>query len=493
MCISPRSLLVATLVSFAAGLGNAQPPASQTAPPKLVTLSVVALTDRGQPVNDLTAADFAVTDAGKHQDITIFRQTAATAPAIEAPRPGEFSNRTAATVPHATIVLFDMLNEDADLQGTVGEFVARGLQSIDSADYLYLYLLTPEPRIYPVRGLPGPAAPAPETTGPEWTKNAKALIEQAAAKAYKVRPREMKIDERIRLTHSALERVGGLIAGVPGRKSIVWITHGVPVSLGSGFDAIDYEPWFRRLGSAFSRASVALYPVMQAGNANTGYIPLRNQDTLRLLAELTGGPRIADDVGATVRRAMADMRSGYLLGYLSAAENWDGAFHKVSVMCRKAGVRVQAASGYEAKADAASTDLSVLDRALLSPFESAEIGIRGAVSSGAAEPGGGPGKMTRFELRVDPAGVRITRGGDRYKARLALQFAGSMADGKTERLRPVLLDLEMSPDDYAQVQKNGIPFTREILLGGTVQKMRVAVFDRATHATGTLTIPLDPK
>jgi VWFA-related protein len=490
MSIRARTLFTAALISLAAGHANAQPSPGPATAPKLVTLSVVALNDRGQPADDLTAADFRIADNGKPQDVAVFRRSAAGASPIQPSRSGEFSNRTVATVPHATLILFDMLNEDAELQGSVGELLARSLQSVDAADHLYLYLLTPEPRIYPVRALPGAAPQPPEATGPQWTKNAKMLIDQAIARAYKVRPREMRIDERIRMTHSALERVGGLLAGIPGRKNLVWITHGVPVSLGSGFETIDYESWFRRLGSAFGRVSIAVYPVMQAGNANTGYIPLRSQDTLRLLAELTGGPKITDDIGATVRRAMAEMRLTYLLGYYPPADNWDGSLHKLSVTCQRTGVRLAVMTGYEAKADAAITEGSVLERVLASPFESAEIGIRGAVSRGPAQ-SGGSGRMTRFELRIDPSDVRVTKEGERYRARLALQFAGSMADGKAERLRPMLLDLEMSPDDYAKVQKNGIPFVREILLGDAVKKMRIAVFDRATHASGSLTIPLD--
>jgi hypothetical protein len=308
-------------------------------------------------------------------------------------------------------------------------------------------------------------------------------------KAYKVRPREIRIDERIRMTHSALERLGGMMGSVPGRKNIVWITHGVPVSLGSGFDTIDYEPWFRRLSAAYSRAGISVYPVQQAGTPNAGYIPLRSQDTLQLVAALTGGPKISDSIGSTVKQAMSDVRTSYLLGYFPAADNWDGKFHKVLVTCERKGVRLQTRAGYDASDAAAGSEQSTLDGALSAAFDASDIGIRGAVSAGKAEAGANGGRMTHFEFRIDPADVRMTRVGDRYTASLALQFAG-FTNGKMERLRVVPFDIAVSSEDYGKVLKIGIPFSRDILLGDSVKAMRLVVFDRKAHAVGSLTMPL---
>jgi VWFA-related protein len=452
---------------------------------------VVATDERGQPVTDLTAADFRITDAGKAQKVTILRQYDSRRRPAGSPRPGEYSNRAEANVPRATLILFDMLNEDADMQGSVGDFLARELQSLESADYLYLYLLTPEPRLYPVRGLPGTEAETPGAAGAPWTKNIKALMEQSAKKANTLRRREMRVDERVRLTHSALERIGALLARVPGRKSLVWVTRGVPLSLGSGFDEVDYEPWFRRLGLAFARAAIAVYPVQQGGAPSAGYLPLRSQDTLRLVAELTGGPKTADAIGAAVRQAMSDVRSGYVLGYYPPQENWDGGFHKVLVSCDRKGVRLQVKAGYDATDQAADTDEAALDGALASSFDAADIGIRGSASAGTTPPGVTGGRMTHFEFRIEPSDLRLTREGDRYTARLALQLAGFLADGKAERLRVVPLDVDLSAEEHAKAAGNGLLFTRDVLLGETVKRMRLVVFDRGTHAVGSLTIPLN--
>jgi hypothetical protein len=333
--------------------------------------------------------------------------------------------------------------------------MARGLQSLESADYLYLYILTPKAELYAVHGLPGTGGEASGPAGAAWTKNIKPLMEQALNTVALLRPREMSTDDRVRLTYRALERVGGGLAGIPGRKNIVWITQGVPISIGTGFDAIDYEPMLRGLSLTLNRAAVAIYPVQQLGRS----IAMNSQETLQRLAELTGGPKTMDDIGAAVRQAMNDVRTSYLVGYYPPPENWDGQFHKLRVTCGRKGVRFQAKAGYYASEKAVSDEQSALDGALASSFDAAEIGIRGVVSVGANPAGASGGRMTHLEFRIDPSDVRISREGDRFTAHLALQLTGFMPNGKTERLRVTPLDVVMSSEEHGKVLKDGISFT----------------------------------
>jgi hypothetical protein len=44
------------------------------------------------------------------------------------------------------------------------------------------------------------------------------------------------------------------------------------------------------------------------------------------------------------------------------------------------------------------------------------------------------------------------------------------------------------PNSYVGTLKS---FTRDILLGDTVQQVRLVVFDRVAHAVGSLTIPVN--
>ena len=122
----------------------------------MVDLNVIPLNSHGQPVTDLKRDEFAITDNGKPQTIAFFRHrngALGTAPMFA---PHEFSNRSGANVPHATLILFDLLNERFGTRGATANELIHSLESLESADNVYLCCLTLDGRLFPVHGLPGP-------------------------------------------------------------------------------------------------------------------------------------------------------------------------------------------------------------------------------------------------------------------------------------------------------------------------------------------------
>jgi hypothetical protein len=182
---------------------------------------------------------------------------------------------------------------------------------------------------------------------------------------------------------------------------------------------------------------------------------------------------------------LSDVRSSYVVSYAPPAGNWDGQFHRLRVACARKGVRLQAASGYYATEPPGNDEQAALDGALAAAFDTAEIGMRCAVSRNADDR-----RMRHFEFRIDASDVRFAGEGDRHTAHLALQFAGFMPGGKVDRSKIVPLDLAMSPEEYAKALKTGITFTRDILVGDAVAKLRILVFDRVAHGVGSLTMLL---
>jgi VWFA-related protein len=92
---------------------------------QLVNLNVIAVDNHGEPVTDLTSADFHVTDGGKPQQIVFFRHydNKLTTPPTLAPN--EVSNRTNANIPRAAIILLDLLNEDFSSRGYSSDQLVR--------------------------------------------------------------------------------------------------------------------------------------------------------------------------------------------------------------------------------------------------------------------------------------------------------------------------------------------------------------------------------
>ena len=52
------------------------------------------------------------------------------------------------------------------------------------------------------------------------------------------------------------------------------------------------------------------------------------------------------------------------------------------------------------------------------------------------------------------------------------------------------MDVNFSADELANVRRDGIVWSQDIHLGEKVDRVRFLVFDRESHAVGTLTIPM---
>src|ERR1039457_7133103 len=103
--MSKSKTLLCTIALAASGLL-----AQVQAPAPLIHLHPVALDASGQPVTDLTAGDFKIVDQTKSQTIFAFHKPA-TGPAAPL-APLEFSNRPGGIMPHSTVILFDLMNEN---------------------------------------------------------------------------------------------------------------------------------------------------------------------------------------------------------------------------------------------------------------------------------------------------------------------------------------------------------------------------------------------
>lgn len=359
--------------------------------PKRVTLNVIAVDGKGNPVTDLKDSDFRVMDRGKPQQIdSVSHRDTRLQP--DAPLgPNEFSNRPRGGVGPATVILFDLLNEHLDARGPAWNQLVQTLQPLPSSSGLYLYLLTLEGRLYPVHGLPDnekeadPGGPAP------WTRQIKPLLDGAMHAVFRVRPVDIDqfVDVRINLTYQNLRWLAARMAGIPGRKNIVWITHGIPIALSpavTGTDWFDYTPYLRQLSEELDRANVSIYPVQQIppgtampGTQEAQYSGLGSEATLQDFARYTGGlTNSSSDIRVAIRQAMNDVRTSYQVNYYPTPQDWDGKFHKVRVTCARKGVHIQTKEGYYAWPDERLDERGqeqAVEQAVTAQFDAAEIGL----------------------------------------------------------------------------------------------------------------------
>jgi len=425
----------------------------------------VAVTDRkGQPVTGLQSSDFRIQEDGKPRNIVFFR-FAGDQPAPAKPTAaGEYSNRGGA-VPHATVILLDLLNEQEQMTGPViSDQLTRAFKNIESTDDLYLYFLTTKGEVSPVHALPKPGA-ALQPAGEPWSRNLAPLLDTALKTVTAFRPQDnLDAKARIEMTTHAIRDLGTQMQVIPGRKNLVWMTRGIPLngySIAAGA-IVDFSTSIRVLCELLQRVEIAVYPVGA---------PLDSESNLALneIAGLTGGRKYAfGGVGDAVRDATADSRATYQIAYESLSERMVSKHRKLHVTCTRKDARLETVSGlYDLVTLPGRADLEreLVENAARSPLDSTDIGLRATASPDPAAP-----RQTLFDVHIDPADLR-------QGAKVNVIFAPYGPAG--------LLD-----ERYRVVVQNGVEAHPSIPLNADVRRMRVIAVDGELGAVGSVTIPI---
>jgi VWFA-related protein len=467
--------------------------------PRLVTLNVSAVDASGSRPGDLTEDDFQISDNGKPQKIASFRINNSKPQPAKVLAPHEFSNRAGAAIPHATLILFDLLNDRMGAKGYAWNEIIRTLGSLETNENVYLYLLSSDARFYPVHALPDEEGANQPDNG-DWTRDIKAKLDDAMNKASRVRPIDMNDPYvRVRTTYHSLETIASRLSAVPGRKNLVWITRGIPIDLGperSGTGGVvDFSSEIQWLSTALDRVNIAVYPVdigpagmdpsADASTGRAGIPPvagLGSMETLQQFADLTGGQAfLNNDVKAAITQATADARMSYVLSYYPNPQAFDGKYHKIRVTCSQKGVKVHSKAGYYAyptQAVSRTQHEATLDAALASQFDAAQIGIDAKMT---------PSKKfytsIHLDIGIDPGSAADSEGGQ-----FLITLEDMHGDGKNGVSPTVSLD-------YPAGYKPGsppIPFEQERTFDGAPPKVRIVVMDAKSNAVGSLTIPVTP-
>jgi len=177
---------------------------------------------------------------------------------------------------------------------------------------------------------------------------------------------------------TALDQVISQLAGLPGRKAILYVSDGLPLVPGLDLFTIftraptspradkrtpammaqkfDLTPRFRQVTSHASRNRVTFYPIEAFGTRQNEAVLFESvnlanrQNGLRFLAEDTGGRELfnAADVPAALARMSEDFTTWYSLGYQPRRQG-DSAEHKIEVRVKVKGAQARYRQWYRDK------------------------------------------------------------------------------------------------------------------------------------------------
>jgi VWFA-related protein len=346
----------------------------------LVELSVVAVDDAGRPVTDLTKDDFVILDRGQPQRIAFFRFEGAPENPKAASLPeNTFTNRPEYTAPDArnvTAIVLDAVNSRVWDQATAREQLLRYLDTVPQGTRVGMYQLGWRIRVLHdfttdlaslrthVRQIIADAAAHAFVSEEAYQGNdgmsadAQAMMATAAADMARVEQGYSEsIDDRKRaVTLAGLETIGARLAAVPGRKSLVWLTLGMPITTTYQGFLRNHEPQIRRTAQTLAAEGVAIYPVDIQGLASTNLsttmmpgqfpgslmrapaikpnstIDQRLWSTLTVMSDITGGrfSHNTNDMAEGLKVATNDLRGSYTLGFYTTTDS-DGGWRPLEV------------------------------------------------------------------------------------------------------------------------------------------------------------------
>jgi VWFA-related protein len=286
----------------------------------VVLVNVVAKDRHGKPVDNLGRDDFVLLDDGQEQKISLFaREEAGDAAAAVSNSPARltFTNRPGPGIAAVTAFLFDELNTRLTDQELAKQDFLRYLRGLPAGSRVAVFVLGDSlsllhdfsqdldsllaavakhsNRVNPeVQAATAPPASANSLTGDQTTTAQWDSFMKSASQPY------VDYAETVRATRTAaaLETIAGHLEGIPGRKTLIWISGGFPIQLGLR-NKVDSIPQSNPGARESSRAAGKN---RQSGGGNVGAKSGGSNSSNSLTPELPGtGQSFESDVARAIR------------------------------------------------------------------------------------------------------------------------------------------------------------------------------------------------
>ncbi|HEY0760430.1 MAG TPA: VWA domain-containing protein [Acidisarcina sp.] len=583
------SIALLGLLPVASGYPQTAVPDSQTGIPtfqlraRTVVIDVVVTDSSGQPVPGLHKQDFTVRDSGQPQTISYFEEHSGVLTTSDTPAPTRqdnvFTNVASAKVTDSVnVLLLDSLNTPIEDQSFVHNETMKYLKSAEPGTRMAIFTLGNELRF--VQGFTAdvgvlaaalnkqPSRPQSSALLPTQASRAgegeqldqmKQMLAQsdtghgadptmaasiAALQQFQAQTHVFETDQRRRQTLFALQQLGRYLAGIPGRKNVIWFSGAFPINIfpdASGFNTVDsFTSEVRETDALLAGAQVAIYPIAAEGVASDQYnsaehhltgvwgandaredqsqslqqeASLRNaaHTTMDQIAHDTGGEAFYNTNGIknAVARVVHNGSRYYTIAYTPTNAEMNGAFRPLVVTLNNGNkYHLNYRRGYFAvNAKKEETAEKIADP--LHPYmghgmpDSTEIPYTLNLVPSPTQPAAGAphagdnaalkGPTTRYtatiwmpvtslQLTTTPDGLHQ----DSIEAALVIYDQ----TGKALNWMVRNVNLSLKPERYAAARQVGIPLRVEIDAPAGEIYLRTGIYEQSSHTAGTLEVPL---
>jgi VWFA-related protein len=318
----------------------------------------------------------------------------------------------------------------------------------------------------------------------------------------------MALDNDLRTTVENLKQTISSLAGLPGRKILIYMSDGLPQTVGQEF----YELIQRKFHSPsamtesleFDRTEsyagiireanaqgVTIYAIDSAGlqvqegvsaenetlqdRPSTFLLQRNMQQPLQLLAQETGGIAAINTNNPTreLSEVAQDFSDFYSLGYRSSRGGSDRA-HRLEVKIKKKGLRVRYRSGYVDKTIETQTAEAVT-AALFYPRTDNPLNI--ALAVGDPKPYSNDNFLIPVKVSIPLEGVTLVPDGNLYRGRVFLYFVVLDSKGRQSDLQIRPIDIRVDGDKYDSARTKDWAYEVQLIMEPGTQKLSVAARD----------------
>jgi VWFA-related protein len=511
-------------------------------------VNVVVHDKKGAPVAGLTRDDFTVFDGGREEKVSVF--SVERRGSMQGPTgplsPNVFSNRMARQggIPTSVAaILLDCSETRFEDLAYARQQLINFLSQLQPQELIALYVYgrglsiiqdftsNPSPLIEALRqsgnaatGAPdtGPQPGAPETPLQGLSGPAAVAASRLDARMYDSVHARFGDYWRLRLLE-ALEAIANHLSGLPGRKSLIWLTGAVPlpqqfpVQFGLGHPGGSnplFEDKIQQTIRGLNQADVALFPVDSRGLFTNPDFLASNKERVRYelgirggldamtlqiqgmiyWGEETGGRAFynTNDLQRAMRTALDDPEITYTLGYYPSHGQWDGRFRSIKVRLNRPGVEVRHRHGYFASAASVGSvrtkdRMAMLKEAALNPLEATGVGVTVRLT-----PFTGPRGAHKLEIDISPdlSDLVFQQVNGRWRGLFDVLAGQYSKQGKSLGGTTKSLSENITNATYQEILRKGLTITFYQDVAGRAEELRVVVRDGLSGSTGSVKIPL---
>lgn len=319
-------------------------------------------------------------------------------------------------------------------------------------------------------------------------------------------------------TLGAFQQIAHQLSGIPGRKSLFWITGSFPfdidetsgsISVGTPFDA------YQRTMQLLNDANVSLYPVDARGVVVVGEMDAtmkvsremmravpeymagesrshqKTVDTMRVFADTTGGKAYYNNnnLAGALSDATGDGASYYILSYALDTKNNHPGWRKLKVKVRDHDYRIRSRGGFfvtPTTMDPSSSEGMDRRGTLTSPLDYTGMPLSVKLDAPVAS---GVKRKVGFSLLV-PANAATVDASDNDRLNLEIWYVVRNVKGEDVSHNSKLYNLNLNAAYVAQLQTSGMGYNDTLELPPGQYGLRVVVRDNITGRVGSVWAPL---